>query len=211
MGSYPYLIHSQHRTGFAHHFSDGSRTTALVRLGEETIDLCTCPTRFERVSQDSDGATVVQLSPATLEFSSAAAHLTTTYRFERGGRIHISRRIAMPDQPEARFFVTEYVKASYGFTEYPLDLHGVVLSLDGATPAMLEFAYRSRSRQSVGATRATADVPQIGASLTLETAQSALRGAVTEGFLFNPYYTLSLEFTVGCEEEVVTCLTVKQL
>ena len=211
MGSYPYLIHSQHRTGFAHHSSDGSRTTALVRLGEETIDLCTCPTRFERVSQDSDGATVVQLSPATLEFISGTALLTTIYRFERGGRIHVSRRIAMPDQPEARFFITEYVKASYGFTEYPLDLHGVVLTLDGATPAMLEFAYRSRSRQSAGATHATAGVPQIGASLTLETAQSALSGSVTEGFLFNPYYTLSLEFTAACDQEVVTCLTVKQL
>ena len=210
MGSYPYLIHSQHRTGYANHFSDGSRTTALVRLGDQTIDLCTCPTRFEAVTKAADGATVVQLSPALLEFASGTAQLVTTYRFERGGRIQISRRITMPDQPEARFFVTEYIKASYGFTEYPLSLHGVILEIDGASPALLEYAYRSRSRQSTGATRVSAIVPQIGASLSLQTAQSALSGSITEGFLFNPYYTLSLEFGVSCDEEVVTCLTVEQ-
>lgn len=209
MGSYPYLIQSQHRTGYPNHSRDGSRTTAVIRYGEERIDLCTCPTRVSSITRDETGTTL-QLSAAKLEFSMLSAELETTYRFGKDGRIHISRRIVNATQPEARFSILEYVKASYGFTEYPEPMHGITLELHGEESQTLEFAYRARSRKVRHAHSATARVPQIGAGLKLEAVSSAIAGEIVEGFVFNPFYTLTLEFAAGVNEEVRSCLSVFQ-
>jgi hypothetical protein len=207
MGSYPYLIHSQHRTGFPNHFRDGARTTALVTLEDETIDLCTCPTRVEGLERDGHG-THVHFSPAALEFAVGTVTLETRVRFAPGGEIHVTRRVRLPDGFTGHASLTEYVKACYGYTEYPEKLHGVQLEVDGTDATSLEFAYKSRSRRSSGATHATAVVPQIGARLSLETAQASVAGEILEGFIFSPFYTLKLEFDLRQSQEVTTCLRV---
>ena len=93
MGSNPYLIHSQYRTGNAHHYSDGSRTTLLVGCGNETLDLANTPLRLEKI-QRRDDAIFLQLSSARLSFSNGiSAEIQTSYEISGAICVFIARCI----------------------------------------------------------------------------------------------------------------------
>ena len=202
MGSYPYLIQSQHRTGYPNHFRDGSRTTCVISVNDSSLDLALCPTKVVSLEQNEEGVRV-RLAAVNLPLEGITASLMTTVIF-RGGRIE-TRRVIHSDQLDTVFKLREVVKGCYGFTEYPEDLRGIRLNLDGQS---LEYAYRSRHLHATDAKIALATVPQIGAKLELLALTSAVRGEVIEGFVFNPFYTLALEFAVLPNEEVRSCLKV---
>ncbi len=206
-GSYPYLIQSQYRSGAANHSFDGTRTTLAVTHGEETVDLCACPTKCSGIEKDEDGVHV-SLTPAKLRFSDGlTAAVQTTYHFPGGGRILIERNLAEVSDPEAELQVCEYFKGCYGTIEYPEDLHGVTLAVDGDRPEALSYAYESRTVATTNATAVRAVIPQIDCTVELCPADGAApRGTAVEGFLFSPYFTLTLETTLRAGGSFTSCL-----
>jgi hypothetical protein len=211
-GSYPYVIQSQHRSGNAHHFADGSRTTLQVMHAGETLDLARARTTVADVVRDEAG-TRVRLTPAELRFASGlSACIETVYLFRGGGAIEITRRLTSLSDPQAHLRVREYVKGCVGVTEYPQDLSGITLRVEGEDPQALTYAYRSRAASTPGATAAIADIPQANTRLSLSSTNGPYqRGHIVEGFLFNPYFTLALDHELALGEELTTCLSLNQL
>jgi len=210
-GSYPYVIHSQYRSGAAHHLDDGARTTLLVTHEGETLDLCACHTRVAEVTKDTDGVHV-RLTPAVLEFASGlTAAIETTCHFAGRGAIRLDRRLSEISDPGAVLRVVEYVKGCYGLTEYPEDMRGIRLAVEGEIPRTLDYAYRSRTIQTERATAVSARIPKINTEIRLEPgAASAVLGRAVEGYLFNPFYTLTLEQDLKQEEVMGSWLHIKK-
>jgi hypothetical protein len=205
VGSYPYLIHSIYRTGTAHHFLDGARTTLLLTHAGETLDLCQCRTRVVDIER-SDKSTRMRLSPACLVFEDGLeVQIETGYEFSEGS-IRITRKLVSISDPAAILEAREYVKASFGVTEYPLDMHGIRLMVDGTEPQSLEYNYGRRELRSSRAVRSKAVIPQIQSGMALEAVTPALHGAALEGMLFSPYFTLSLDYELTPGKEIVSCL-----
>ncbi len=206
-GSYPYLIQSQYRSGAANHSFDGTRTTLSVTHDGETADLCACPTKCTGVVQDEDGVHV-PLTPAQLRFSDGlTASIETTYHFPGDGRILIERKLTELSDPRAELHICEYFKACYGTTEYPEDLHGVTLAVEGDEAEAIDYAYESRTIATSNATAVRAVIPQINCAVELcPVAGRAESGTAIEGFLFSPYFTLTLETTLKAGGSFTSCL-----
>jgi hypothetical protein len=211
-GSYPYVIHSQYRSGIAHHFVDGARTTLQVTCRGETIDLGTRRTHCAEVTQDSAG-THVRLTPATLTFAGGlTASIETTYHFAGRGEIVVARRLLELSDPAAVLQCREVFKGCYGVTEYPEDMHGIRLAVEGDAPQAIPYEYLSRTIETANARAVSARIPQISSEIRLEAVDGpAALGQAVEGYLFNPYYTLTLQKTLAKGEEVYTCLRINQL
>ena len=92
----------------------------------------------------------------------------TTYHFPADGRIIIDREIIDVSDPDAELRIEEYVKGCYGTTEYPEDMHGIALTVFGATEERIEFDYRCRTLETKEAKAVEARVPQINTVLRLE-------------------------------------------
>jgi len=212
IGSYPYLIHSQHRTGVANHAFDGARTTLEVAHGDEVLDLCSCRTRVAQLEHDEDGC-VVRLTPTRLSFQDGlTASIETSCRFARRGRIFISRRLVEVSSPHVSLGLREYVKACYGYTEYPEDMRGIVLAVSGEDEQELTYDYRSRTICADGATSVAAVIPQINTELRLSSLDGpADSGRALEGHLFSPFFTLVMEKELGAGESMQTCLSVSKV
>jgi hypothetical protein len=87
--------------------------------------------------------------------------------------------------------VEERFKGCFGYTEYPGSLAGVVLRAGGEK---LVYAYRGRHLRKEKTSLATATLASISCSVDWEAVSSGdWKAEVTEGHLFNPYYTLSLK------------------
>ena len=85
-------------------------------------------------------------------------------------------------------------------------MHGIRLSVEGATPRSLEYAYHSREISSAVAVAVSVRIPQINTEIRLEALGSpAACGRAVEGYLFSPYYTLILEKKMASGEETRTC------
>lgn len=211
MGSNPYIVHTPYRTGTAHHFAEGSRTTALVQHGDETRDLASVATRVSDVTRD-DGVVEVALEPVTVSFTDGLeVTIVTRYRFAGGGRIAITRHIQRISTPGAQVLLTEHLKGCYGTTEYPEDLRGAALLVDGKAPARLEYRYGSQTLTTPGARSVRADLPQIGTSVSLAPEAAGAVGRAVEGYLFNPYYTLECDSPALEGDEVTTWLVLNPL
>jgi hypothetical protein len=210
--SYPYVVHSQHRSGIAHHFADGAHTTLKVTYRDETVDLGTCRTRCAEVKRDAAG-THVRLTPAAATFRSGlTAAIETIYHFVGQGDILITRRLADVSDPDAVLQLQEYFKGCYGRTEYPEDMHGVQLQVEGDTPQSIEYEYRSRTIETANAQAVIARIPQVNTGIQLEAVDApAALGQAVEGYLFNPYYTLALQYSVAKGGEVRTWLRINKL
>lgn len=201
IGTYPYLIQSQHRTGSRHHCHDGSRTTLFLRHKGETIDLCEHRTRNEHIER-TEGETVFHLAPIALRFSDGLMlELTTRFRFRQDGRILLERAFGEFSDPSAQIEIEEYFKGCWGFTEYPEDLASLSLHVVGETSESHPYVYRGQRYETVHPRSVSAEIPPLGVRVALEPAQGSVaeRGSAADGHLFSPYYTLSLTARVSSE------------
>jgi hypothetical protein len=206
-GSYPYLIQSQHRTGNSYHYADGSRTTLLVTRKDETLDLATVRVKVAEVIRAANGI-ILRLTPATLTFSDGASvSIETTYRFLGGGKILIERKLLEGEDVQAQ----EYVKACWGLTEYPEDLRNVILTVSGKTSEEMRYEYRSREIRSEAVTAVAAQIPQIQTKISLQTEGTCESGAVMEGYLFSPYFTLTLNGALRAGKVMRTWLNIEKI
>jgi hypothetical protein len=210
MNSYPYLIHSQYRTGYKHHCFDGARTTLYLRHEGEELDLCAYNTKIEKVERYDEG-NVLTLAPVEIRFESGlAVTLQTVYRFGNDGRIAVTRKLLSASDPEAVWEMEEYVKGCYGFTEYPEDMKGIGLCVDGEK--IRTYGYTNRATVKDGATCVGVTVPQISTEFLLGTDGETVSGSVGDGHLFEPFYTMKLTYRMtGRDKEVSSWLQIKKI
>ena len=109
MASNPYLIHSQYRTGNAHHYEDGARTTLLVSHKGQTLDLADYPVKVADIARRQEKTTLT-LTPAKLKFQDGLTlWLQTVYTFQNSGDILMERLITECSDPAESVEMTEYV------------------------------------------------------------------------------------------------------
>jgi hypothetical protein len=209
--SYPFLIQSNYRAGyFTHYAGEGAVKSCKFRYKNEEVDLCTCRTRAS--FSEEDDVRIVTLDPVTIEFSELSIRVQSVFRFAEGsGEIEIVRRIIDTSAPEAEVSIDEYVTACYGTTEYPEDLTGVRLSLQGASGTQsIEYAYQCREAEVAGVTRVEALVPQVDTRLSMRAHTDQASGYVREGFAFSPMYSLGIKKIVHGKGELRTWLKVEK-
>jgi hypothetical protein len=209
--SYPFLIQSNYRAGyFTHYAGEGAVKSCKFRHQSEEVDLCTCRTRAS-FSEEGD-VRIVTLDPVTIEFSDLTIRVQSVFRFAEGtGEVEIVRRIIDTTAPEAEVAIDEYITACYGTTEYPEDLTGVRLSLEGPSGAQtIDYAYQCRQAEVADVTRVEALVPQVDTRLSMRADGDQAGGYVREGFAFSPMYTLGIKKTVHGKGELRTWLKVEK-
>lgn len=211
-GAYPFLIQSQRRAGLANHSFDGTRTTLQVACNGETKDLGIYRTKCASIETDEEG-THVRLTPVKLSFKNGVtAYIETIYHFPGEGKVIIERKVKDASDLDAELTLTEYFKGCYGTTEYAQEMSGIKLSVHGSTEEEIEYAYKCRTVETKDALRVLAQIPQISTEVSLEVIDGpAETGKVIEGFLFNPFFTLTLSKTIKSERSIKTCLTVAKL
>ena len=204
--SYPFLIQANYRAGFFTHYAgEGTIKSCKVSYGGEEADLCLCRTKAH--FSDEGAARLLTLDPVELKLGDLTAMVQTVYRFEEGSSaIEVQRRVLSVSKPSAKLHFSEYVTACYGTTEYPEDMTGITLSIDGdGTQKTIDYAYKCREETVEHATAASAVVPQIQTRISLECAD-AQRGSIREGYAFSPMFTLEMEAEKGEKETLTTWL-----
>lgn len=212
IASYPYIIQSHLRTGTVNHYSDGTRTTLYVSNGEETKDLCYIPSKAEKIQRSGNTVTLT-LAPVEVGFKNGLkAKIGTVYEFDSEGKIIIRRSLIDVSDNSAELEIQEYFKGCYGFTEYAEDMHGIILSVDNDNSRFIAFEYTSRSIKADNGQKASAAIPQVNTLVSLESVSSEAQSSeVAEGHLFNPYYTLKLNYILSQKTtEVATCLKIQK-
>ncbi len=212
IASYPFLIQSQHRSGNAHHCQDGARTTLLLSNGKAELDSSFLRSKIAAVTNTAGEASVT-LTPAKFQFANGLkGELTTRHIFLPQGQIKTERTISNLSDPQAELTLTEYFKGAPGRTEYPEDMHGIRLGIDGNPKRQMEFDYSGEAFESVAATMVYAEVPQTRTRIELATvAGEAKSGAVKAGHLFSPYFTLFLTQSLKGNGKIITWTNLKNI
>lgn len=207
IASNPYLIHSQYRSGNSYHYADGARTTLLLTHAGQTVDLCNYSVSVAQIDRPQENVVTVRLSPAEIIFQDGTAvAVFTTYCINSNGEIEIKRSI-QTDQEIPDITAMEYLKGCYGSTEYPEDMRGIRLKVSGRENAELDYAYKSRYVETFCPREACAVIPALETTVRLLPVEGEFMSArVEEGYLFNPFYTLSLTGKINRGKELRMCL-----
>ncbi len=209
--SYPFLVQSLYRVGyFTHYAGEGAVKSCKFSYAGEEIDLCTCRT-LASYSEEGD-TRIVTLDPVNIEFARVTISVQSVFRLTEGtGEIEIVRSIIGTTDPAAEITIDEYITACYGTTEYPEDLTGITLTLQGAAEReSIEYAYQCREAQVPDIIVAEAIVPQVETRLTMRTDSDHATGYFREGFAFSPMYTIGLKQTIQGKGELRTWLKVEK-
>lgn len=206
MNSYPYLVQSQYRSGLKHHHEDGSRTTLLVTHNNETLDMCNYPSKIENVERCGNNVTL-ELKPVIMKFKDGTEiEIQTVYEFENNGKIGITRKLLKGDFKEVE--LCEYVKACYGFTEYPENMKGISFYVDKEKAA--DYGYNAKVYGKPSVKSVSAVIPEITTALELCPEKDA-EGCVCDGHHFAPYFTLKLKYNPDENtKEVKSWLNIKK-
>ena len=218
IGSYPYLVQSQYRTGHAHHHEDGSRTTLQLEHDGQKVDLASSRTKVASVER-SEKTTTVTLTPAAFRFKSGlSGEVVTRYVFGHNtGVTRVERHVGKLSQPAAALRLVEHFKGAPGRTEYAENLNGITLSaLDASGAALRELAfdYAGVLTPVPAAVAARACIPQAQTRLTLaaDTGSPApVAAALKAGNLFSPYLTLQLHYELAGEGSIATRIVLEKL
>jgi hypothetical protein len=209
--SYPFLIQSNYRAGFFTHYAgEGAIKSCKFIYKDEEVDLCSCRTRAS-FTEDGD-IRILILDPFEIEFSDVTIRVQSIFRIWEGrGEIEIVRKILDSSDPQAEIMVDEYITACYGTTEYPEDLTGITLRVEGTGGNhSLEYAYQCRQADITGVERVEAVIPQISTLLSMSTDMANAAGYYREGFAFSPMYTLGIRKAINGKGVVSTWLKVEK-
>ena len=210
-GSYPYLIQSQHRTGYLNHFSDGSRTTLLMNHNGIDVDLADVELKCEEITEGNKSFTTKTVEIRFGE--SVCVKMKSSWDLSQPGRIIIERElISIEGSGIQELEISEYFKGCYGITDYPEDMKGIILAIDNEPETSFSFSYRRRKLVKQSANTVQASIPQINTIVGLSPCDhSSWKGTIEEGILFNPYYTLKLTRQIKPSNKARICLYLKTM
>ena len=208
--SYPFLIQEKYRAGyFTHYAGEGTVRSAKISHGGEEVDLCVCRTKAH--FSETEDAKILTLDPVDIEFYDLTVKLQTVITFEKGSSaIKFERKILSMSDPSAEVTINEYMVGCYGTTEYPEDMMGITLSVEGGkTPDSLKYEYKCRELSSEGGSKAVATIPAIDTRVSLETKDDA-KVYIREGYAFSPMYTLGMTKKISEGEDITTWLNLEK-
>ena len=208
--SYPFLIQEKYRAGyFTHYAGEGTVRSAKISHGGEEVDLCLCRTKAH--FSETDDAKILTLDPVDIEFYDLTVKLQTIITFEKGSsKIKFERKILSMSDPFAEVNINEYMVGCYGTTEYPEDMTGITLSVEGgATPDSLKYEYKCRELSSEGGSKAVASIPAIDTRVSIETNDEA-KVYIREGYAFSPMYTIGMSKNISEGEVITTWLNLEK-
>jgi hypothetical protein len=204
-GNYPYVIAAHLRGG---HWNTG--VTCRIRIGDHTASVDSKRTAGK--TRREGGKWVLELDPIELRVGTTDLTLGTKMVFDAGSAVRIERRVIDCSDPVAQVTLSEVLRGTWGTTEYPQDMHGIVLSAHAADAAReLPFEYSAASVEIERPTEVAARVPQVGCRISLRPDGPADVGQIADGTLFFPNYTLSLRKTVRKGESLASWLTIEKL
>lgn len=205
IGTFPYLIQSQYRTGAAHHYEDGARTTLLLTHKGETVDLCHYPTKGSDIIRDG-GCVIFKLTPATIKFDDGLiVKVTTSIHCYDDGQTKFERKIELPSDYNSELLVTEYLKGCYGKTEYAEDMHAISLNIDNKIER--NFDYSGQEFSVPQGRTVSAIVPQLNVTVGLSADDTVSESCSARiGHLFSPYYTLKINYKISKTRSISTWL-----
>ena len=208
--SYPFLIQEKYRAGyFTHYAGEGTVRSAKILHGGEEVDLCLCRTKAH--FSETEDAKILTLDPVDIEFYDLTVKLQTVITFEKGSSaIKFERKILSMSDPSAEVTINEYMVGCYGTTEYPEDMIGITLTVEGGkTPDSLKYEYKCRELSSEGGSKAVATIPAIDTRVSLETKDDA-KVYIREGYAFSPMYTLGMTKKISEGEDITTWLNLEK-
>lgn len=205
--SYPYLIQEKYRAGyFTHYAGEGTIRSAKVCHNGEEIDLALCRTKAH-FSQDGD-TRILTLDPVDIEFNDLTLTLQTIIKFKEGSStIEYDRKILKMTDPSKKVTINEYIVASYGTTEYPLDMTPLVFDLDGEK---MNYENKCREMYKDNAKFVSCAVPPINTNVVLTCDSTNCVGYINEGYAFSPVFKLGYTVDVKENEEVKTWLKLEK-
>jgi hypothetical protein len=209
--SYPYLIQSNYRAGyFTHYAGEGTIKSCKFIYKDEEVDLCSC--RSQASLTENGDVRILTLEPIEIEFSDITIKVQSIFRLREGtGEIEIIRKILDSTDLKANIMVEEYVTACYGTTEYPEDLTGVRLRIEGISgDQSIEYAYQCRQAQVTGVELVETTIPQICTRLSMRPNVKDANGYYREGFAFSPMYTMGIQKVIKGKGELITWLKVEK-
>ncbi|HTX92796.1 MAG TPA: hypothetical protein VMC09_16420 [Anaerolineales bacterium] len=209
--SYPFLVQSLYRAGyFTHYAGEGAVKSCKFGYKGEEVDLCAC--RSHASWSEEGDVRIVTVDPVEIEFDGTTIRVQSIFRIREGsGEIEIVRRIVGTTDPKAEVSIDEYLTGCYGTTEYPEDLTGVRLTLEGAADTKsIEYAYQCREDQVEDVRRVEALVPQVETRLAMRADSGRAAGYFREGFAFSPMYTIGIKKTIRGKGELHTWLKVEK-
>lgn len=203
-GSNPFVISLEHRNA-----------EASCRLGYKGKNASVKDKRTQgKAYKDAKGNHVLEVSPLIFDFDGDEITLYSRFIFQKEGSLRIERKAEGIAENET-LSVTEYFKGCYGTNQYPENLNGAILYIQGQEQAELTFQYDGR-RLTTGvpsgrSARAGVKLPQINTEMIWNTECGSETVGVEEGILFEPYYTLNAEGRLRNGEVMTTCLQIKKL
>ncbi len=210
--SYPFLIQEKYRAGyFTHYAGEGTvRSAKLTHNGEE-VDLCLCRTKAKFSEENINGIKnrILTLDPVDIEFADLTVTLQSKFYFAEGSsEIKTERTILKMSDQNAEVSINEYMVACYGTTEYPEDMTGVKLTVEGLAKETIDYAYKCREAHAENAKEAYAVIPNIKTRVGIK-AQGGLgiEGYVKEGYAFSPMFTLGYTATLKEKETFTSWLS----
>jgi hypothetical protein len=204
-GNYPYLISSEHRGGVV----SGPRQTAEIRCRGVSVDLSESRTSG-RVTRGADGVPVLTTEPVALAVGGVTVTVASVFRFPGEGVIEIERQLLASSDSAADVEFVETHRGCWGTTEYPEDMRGITLRAANADAAHeLTYAYGARTLRTEMPVRVEATLPPVNCAIALEPVGNVARGEAREGFMFQPFYTLSLSGSVRVGEDLRVRLTLR--
>jgi len=210
--SYPYIVQSRYRAGaFTHYAGEGAIKSCKVRYKGEEVDLSACRTTG---SFREEGETrILDVAPVEVELRDLTIRLATSYRFKpSSGEIEIVRRLVHSSVPGAVVEVDEFLTSCWGTTEYPEDLTGCLLALEGRNGRRkeLRYDYRCRTDSEADAVRVLAEIPPVETRVSLVALDEGCTGYFEEGYSFAPNLKIGLFKSIALDEELRTCLKVER-
>lgn len=209
--SYPFVVQSLYRAGhFTHYAGEGAVKSCKLSCNGEEVDLCAC--RAVPAFSEEGDTRIVTLDPFTVEFAGFSIRVQSIFRFTAGtGEVEIVRRVLDSTDPRAEITIDEYITACYGTTEYPEDLTGVMLSLEGAEQSeRIAYEYKCRDAQVESIRRVEALIPQVDTRLSMRTDAASAAGYIREGFAFSPMFNFGIKTTIKGQGELRTWLKVEK-
>ena len=183
--SYPFLIQEKYRAGyFTHYAGAGTVRSAKLSYNGEEIDLCLCPTKahFSEELIEGKKTRILTLDPVDIEFNGVSLKLQTKEYFEEGSsNIKIERNILEISDPTAEIYLDEYITACYGTTEYPEDMTGIILKVEGPQEHTIDYEYRCRDAKAEGATEVSATIQAIQTKVSLTPSAEAMKQRYLSG------------------------------
>ena len=211
--SYPFLIQEKYRAGyFTHYAGAGTVRSAKLSYNGEEVDLCLCPTKahFSEAVIDGKKNRILTLDPVDIKFNGVTVKLQTKEYFEEGSsNIKIERNILEMSDPTAEIYLDEYMTACYGTTEYPEDMTGITLALEGEERKTIDYAYKCRDEKAVGATEVSATIPAIQTKVSM-TSSAEAEGYIEEGYAFSPMFKLGYKKQISDKEVYATWLNLEK-